>query len=228
VPHAEARLASGWRVLAALFATDAVLVALHVGARLTLGRVPRLVDLNAEGNIPSWWSSAQLLAAGLLVAVVVLRNWRTDRRAWTLAGLAALLIAMSADETASFHERLGSYLDLLADRRASLFPETGYWPLFIGVPAITVIGYTLWTCASIIAEGRGCLARFVAGLVLLFTGAVGFELLNNLVALDVDGVFEVLEEGLEMLGGSVLAWAAFGLVRRHPSTRAAFHLLRPC
>jgi hypothetical protein len=61
----------------------------------------------------------------------------------------------------------------------------------------------------------------------LLIGAIGIELLNNWTAVDAGGVFEVAEEGLEMLGGSLLVWAGFGLVQRHPSTAAAFALLRP-
>jgi hypothetical protein len=219
--------ALGWPILAPLFAADAVLVALHIGSKLILGRIPQLVDLDAEGNLPSWWSSAQLLVAGALVAVMVVRNCRTDRRAWILAGLSALLIAMSADEAASFHERFGAYLDLLIARKGSLLSHTGYWPLIIGVPAIAMIGYTLWMCGSIIADGRGCLGRFIAGLAVLFSGAIGVELLNNFKSIDLGDAFEVLEEGLEMLGGSLLVWAAFSLVRRHRSTEAAIRLLRP-
>ena len=217
-------LDSGLLLLAFLVAVDAGLVALHVASGAFAGRVVHLVDLDGEGNIPSWWSSAKLLLATFLMAMAALRNLRTDRRAWALALLCGVLLAMSLDESASLHERAGTYLDLFLDRRGSIFPDTGYWPLLVGLPAVAAISYVVWLCGSFLAEARDCLGRFIVSLMLLLGAAVGLELLNNIDYAS-GRASEVLEEGVELLGGSLLVWAALGLVQRHPSTAGIFRAL---
>jgi hypothetical protein len=65
----------------------------------------RLFDLDAEGNIPTWYSSCLLLSAGLLLAWnSVLAQQRKDpyRPWWTF--VAFVFFYLSMDETAVIHE----------------------------------------------------------------------------------------------------------------------------
>jgi branched-subunit amino acid transport protein len=65
----------------------------------------RLFFVDFEGNLPTWFSSVLLFSSGaVLAAIAATSRDRGDRcwRYWRL--MAALLVALSADEAASFHE----------------------------------------------------------------------------------------------------------------------------
>jgi hypothetical protein len=68
-------------------------------------------SLDREANVPSWFSSALLLTAAAVLALVALdalaRNARWGRH-W--AGLSVVYVVLSMDETSEVHERIGSWL----------------------------------------------------------------------------------------------------------------------
>ena len=89
------------RAWLALLALDLVFIVLHVVFGWSV------INLDEEGNLTAWYSSAKLLG----LCALCLWIWRTEaaqsRRGavlWLLVGL--LFLALSADETASLHERL--------------------------------------------------------------------------------------------------------------------------
>jgi hypothetical protein len=72
------------------------------------------LDLDAEGNIPTWFASATLLAAaGLAAWIGSLTRARGGRDPGHWRALAALLAAASVDEVAKLHEHLGRLQPLL-------------------------------------------------------------------------------------------------------------------
>src|ERR671926_1748521 len=75
------------------------------------GRFFQEFSLDREANVPSWFSSALLLTAAAMLAVVALdalaRKARWGRH-W--AGLSVVYVVLSLDETAEIHERIGSWL----------------------------------------------------------------------------------------------------------------------
>ncbi|MDB5460805.1 MAG: hypothetical protein JWO72_2546 [Caulobacteraceae bacterium] len=211
--------------LVLLLSVDFVLLLVDATLTHLRGHAPNLFDLNGEANIPTWWSSAQLLVSGSLIALVALRNRSRDHRSWSLAAFAGLVILMSVDETACFHERLGALVDSFLDRTGDVLPKTGYWPFAVGLPAAA---FTVWIaamCASFFAEAKPSAARFFFSLIVFFGGAVGVELLNNVRSDALRYLMIELEEALEMTGGSLLAWSALGLIRRHPTTADAWNRL---
>jgi hypothetical protein len=70
--------------------------------------IVRLLDLDGEFNLPTWFSSSQLL----LLAFTALVAWKLDsgrwldRHGWLLLGL--LFLYLSVDETAIIHESFGA------------------------------------------------------------------------------------------------------------------------
>jgi hypothetical protein len=215
-------------VLGVLLVADAILTLNHTVWLLAFHHVPNLFDLNGEANIPAWWSSAQLTVAGVIVALVVLRNYRTDRRSWAVAALAAMLVLFSMDETAGFHERLGHFIDgHLGGKAGTRLWDSGYWPLFIGIPGALAAGYVVWSSLSFLSSVRGSIVRFAVSLAVLLGAAVGIELFNNSDVPALKSASEILEEGLEMVGGSLLVWSACDLILRHPSTAEAAAALLP-
>jgi hypothetical protein len=102
-----------WAV-AAVTAAHLATAAVHYGLGYDrqLGLRP-LFNLNGEANLPTWFSSALLLLAAGLLALI----WRTtppatrgDRRTWAV--LAAVFLFLAADETAEIHEMLNPLRDL--------------------------------------------------------------------------------------------------------------------
>jgi len=204
---------SGAAALGFLVLVDVVLIAADVLLSRMLGHTPKLFDLNGEGNIPAWWSSAQLLVSGILVAIVALRNGGKRLSSGSLFAFSGLLVLMSLDETASFHERLGTLLDSFLDRTGGVLPRTGYWPLLLGLPLATLVLALLRRCGSQLEAARPRSARrFGLALLVLFSGAIGVELFNNVASLGLLRLAIELEEGLEMLGGSLLLASALDLV----------------
>ncbi len=70
--------------------------------------VRRLVNVDVEANLATWWNSTLLLAvAGMALTAALLsgRGARPGRLSWL--GLAAAAALLSIDETVSLHERLG-------------------------------------------------------------------------------------------------------------------------
>jgi hypothetical protein len=75
------------------------------------GRFFRTFSLDKEANVPTWFSSALLLTAAAvlaLVAVDALARKAPWARHW--AGLSFVFVMLSLDETAEIHERIGSWL----------------------------------------------------------------------------------------------------------------------
>src|ERR687883_761930 len=75
------------------------------------GRFFQEFSLDKEANVPSWFSSALLLTAAAMLAVVALDALARKapwRRHW--AGLSVVFVVLSLDETAEIHERIGSWL----------------------------------------------------------------------------------------------------------------------
>lgn len=118
------------RVLAWLLAVIAMLLlAATLGAiaylefgRDTIWGLRRLFDLDEENNVPTYFSSLQLLAAAILLGLIACHEaqirspWR-----WHFGVLAVGFVALSLDEMASIHEALLARLGL------SLLGDTFYF-----------------------------------------------------------------------------------------------------
>lgn len=183
------------------------------------------LDVGNENNPATWWNAMLLMIGGVSAAVVagVDRNTRDSRncgpvgqRAWLL--VSAVLVALSLDEVASVHERLGRLA-------GAVLPEHGFsyaW-LLLGVPLAAL----LVVLGAFVSREIGAVPRliFLTGLVVLLAGAVGLELANELLVRFSEGseqdvgatpLFHALyhlEELLEMLGASMLAIAPWSAVR---------------
>lgn len=163
-----------------------------------------LFRVSNEANVPTWWSSAQLLLIGVtLSAMAYHRSRRRDRGSWALWLPAVLFIFLSLDEVASIHEHIGHYYGTQSLR-------TGMWvaicvPLFL--IALVVVTRAVWP----FLKGRTEVIRlFIIGLGIFLGSAVGIELLTNLYPDDHMGAHAInlVEEVGEMIGASVMLWAA--------------------
>ncbi|MEV8141160.1 hypothetical protein AB0O26_02490 [Micrococcus luteus] len=105
-------------------------------------------DVNHEANLTAWWSSGLLLlgAAGFTTVGLVRRALGADRRPSLLAWLtpAALLAAMSLDESTQIHEQAGRLWEVLPFAGENPLPAFQW--LILGAPAAIVVLGLLALC----------------------------------------------------------------------------------
>ena len=217
VPEPQLDAFSPARVGRLLALCIVALVAAHIATSWIKqqGGVPgdpaQLFNLDQEANIPTWFSSALLLAAAF-ISYVIARQERAlrPREARYWSGLVLMLLLMSIDETASIHETFGPYVAQA-----------------LGIAARGVLHYA-WVVPGLAAVALvgACYLRFVLRLpsqvrTLTFlaaafyvVGAIGCEMIGS--ALIEAGVshaawpmrLEVIaEETLEMSGAALWIYA---------------------
>jgi hypothetical protein len=207
-------------VIRALFACELLLGALYA-ADWAAGRpswmLTHLVDLDGEGNLPAWFSSMQLLALAMLLALLAgpVTAWR-ERRLWPVLALAAVALTLSCDEVAQIHEWVSHRSDALLPGgvRSGLVRVTGAW-MFLLVPPVAFVVMRLWRTVRWVADGHPDLARrYRFGFLLYLFAVAGLELLVNatrgypaLMATEV-----LFEELSEMAAVTLLLWATVDLL----------------
>lgn len=209
------------RVVRVLLAAVALLVLANTAAQVMLrvaghdyvhGLVP-LVDLAGEANLPTWFSTAALLACALLLALIAaVRQGDRFRRHW--AGLALGFLYLSADEAARLHELL------IAPVRAALHASGPFHFAWV-IPALALVAVAalayLPFLRALPADTR---RRAIVAAALYLGGAVGMEMVGGawLERFGDDAVYAVavaLEETLEMLGAAAFVSALLHYIRRH-------------
>jgi hypothetical protein len=188
--------------------------------------IMRLLDVNTEQNIPTWFSSSVLLGSALLsttIAALARRSGRRDGGHWI--GLAVVVTLMSLDEAAALHERLE------APTRALLGS---------GVPGVVHFTWVLPAALLVVVVASafvGFLARLparirrlvVAAGVTYVTGAIGLELVGG-VLLETQAhralylLVAVTEEGLEMTASVLLLYAGMCCLRLSPEPDGGYRL----
>ncbi|GKS68246.1 hypothetical protein W03_02500 [Nitrosomonas sp. PY1] len=179
--------------------------------------ITKLVDLDDEGSIATWFSSMQLFVVGLLFFLKSRHANAIELPSATFFCILGLgFIFLSIDEAAAIHEKINAVL-----KQTAFMPrfkgDHGIWiyvyVLFAGVLLSLVLRnfFALWKrsrqIAFIMATG---LLTFVTGAVLL--EIISYQFLRN----DITSwyyVMEVaLEEFLEMLGISIVLYGALLLL----------------
>lgn len=212
------------RVIGCLFAIDILLGLFYVAdwwAGMPFFFISRLVSLQWEMSLASWYSTVQLFALALALLLLWWSSCRLDGgRHLSLALFAALVFLMSCDEAISLHERLGMVMTkaIAAKEARGVFAErTGYWPYVLGLPAAALLGATLYFAARSLGDAPLARMKLAIGMAMLLIGAVGLESWWNFASdgAMADVVEPWLEETLEMLGVTIMLWGALqGLERR--------------
>lgn len=176
-----------------------------------------LLDLNGENSLPAWYSSMQFFFIFLLAAVFVHHRFRRHGRCLSLIVLPAMFLLMSIDESVMIHEYLGRRSDVLlagGTRDGTMFQETGVWMLVIGIPFLIL--FLLWIRSVRKSLGMPSVGRkLVTGMGIMLAGALGCELLSNFIGKSLQVVELALEEGLEMVGATVMLWAVYDLAAEY-------------
>ncbi|MCK6211798.1 hypothetical protein KZX45_14710 [Georgenia sp. EYE_87] len=165
------------------------------------------LNVGVEGNVPSWWSVAMLVAGG---AAFLAAGWLSRAtghgRVLTWWSVGAILVLFALDEGTMLHEKLYEP----AQRFASTDDIPFVW-LVLGVPlAVAVVAVFLLLARGLPRSTRQLLA---VGIVVFFAGAVGLEAVASFMHTRGAGQSAALvaiyhaEELLEMLGAALIAVA---------------------
>lgn len=219
----------GQRGLRALWAVQILLAWLH--AMITWAppdtypqALVRLVHLDREANLPTWFASSQLLLLAALFGGIALlettRGQRT-RRLWPWLACAAGATFLSIDEAATLHEALGTFIEQAVDRAPAgsflrwigKFPSY-YWVLVyvpIGLPVailcVRFLGREITRSRGLALAGV-TIYLFGAVVVDAIEGSYGAPNHNGFVVGTAGGAFTIdlvlIEECLEMAGVTLL------------------------
>jgi hypothetical protein len=215
-------------LIALLFAADVALALIPV-IDYALGqpfpRLSNLFNLDTESTVPTWYSSMQWFCAGAMFSLFAFHAVRSHMRgALCIAVLALACLTFSMDEIAEIHERLGFMTDALMSRGSrdgTALWSTGLWPFVIGIPVIALLAMAVRGTRHIfLARAPRALVLVIVGFAVMFTGALGVELAANLLpaAAPKGGLFlaqVVVEEFMEMLGVTLIAWSASSLLNAY-------------
>lgn len=159
-----------------------------------------LLALDGEQTLPAWFSSMMMAGSAVLCFVASRSSRRFDdgnQRAWL--ALALIFLAMSFDEVASVHERVGATVQKTFDFRGFLYFS---WVVIVApLLVLGAVGFARFLRRLPPPFGARIL---IAGLGYV-TGALGCELIGAAIASDGERPFwfwveVVAEELLEMSG----------------------------
>jgi len=176
--------------------------------------VTRLVNLDDESSISSWYSSIQYFCVFLFAAIFSYQKIKFDKKSLPLIVFPALFLLLSIDEATSIHEWLGDQSDVLfssGTRYGTAFESTGLWMFIVGIPFLVLFLWFIYMLRQHIADNVSSLKKLVLGMIIMLTGALGFEFLSNFAEHTLLILFIILEEGLEMVGVTVMLWAAYDM-----------------
>lgn len=202
-------------LLVRCFAFGIVVVGLLAVVNSVLDTDWSMVNVGHEGNIPTWFSSVQLLAVAVVLAPIAVRDAAGRKpRTWALLFAPGLFLLLSLDEVAMIHEQVGHRFEAETGIDAGL-RYTGAWMLVFAplVGAWSVVAaLKFWPYLRNCQEALGLM---VAGFLLFLLAAVGLEVLSNFLA--EDGNLHRLEifaeEMAEMVAVNLILWGALLLAR---------------
>lgn len=171
----------------------------------------RILDLNDETSLSSWYSSMQLFCIFILGAIFVYHKFRQNSKSLLLIPLPTVFLLMSIDESVQIHEWLGRKSDILFPWAKTFFPETGIWMFLFGLPFFALFLLWAYSTKQYFSEKPFKLKKLVIGMCILLFGALGFESLSNFVENSLFVAEVVFEEGLEMIGATVILWSVYDM-----------------
>lgn len=167
----------------------------------------RLLDVNTEGNIPTWYSTLALLTSSLLLAAIAStkKNGHPYFFSWTV--LSIIFLFLSVDEGAGLHELWTPFLLRSFDARGFIY---FVWVVPYGILVLIFALAYLNFLVHLPVKTRNL---FLAAGVIFVSGALGMELIEGRYA-DSFGernmgmaVLTTVEEFLEMIGIVVFIYA---------------------
>ena len=195
-----------------LFANILGLVSTYVFHHPYLYGLIDLIDFDSEKNLPTLYSSLQLMLASSLLVVIGSRHKSSGESYAPWHALAAIFLYLGIDEFVQIHER---FLDFVRED----FQLTGLFYYAWVVPyGIGVLTFVIAFSKFLMKLPRKTARWFIASGAIFVTGAIGFEMLGarHYEAYGLDNVaYSILytcEESLEMLGIALFVYALLAYV----------------
>ncbi|HJU06546.1 MAG TPA: hypothetical protein VJ692_15465 [Nitrospiraceae bacterium] len=196
----------------------------HVAAKTVtflgydISNLTRLVDVDEENNLPSWYSSSALLLASFLLLIIGFSKKRDgDRYAFHWLALSAIFLYLSIDEAASIHE-----MAIYPIRSAIPRYTSGYlyyaWVIPGSLFGLSVLLMNLRFLAHLPISTR---RLFLLGGAVYVVGALGIEMLSAKfdTVYGYQGLtFSLIvaaEEGCEMFGIVIFIHALSSYIASH-------------
>ncbi|WP_404392416.1 hypothetical protein [Humibacillus xanthopallidus] len=161
----------------------------------------RMVHLNREFSLPTWFNTILLMGVALLAFCArAVATDRAERRAWLVVGIGVTYLSL--DEAAALHEVLPNLLGLATtELRTFQWLGAGIVAAAVGSAVLVVVGRALQAplrrplLLGLVAYGAGALGvEFVTGYIEL-----AYPSPRAVVEHGLKPALVVLEEGLEML-----------------------------
>ncbi|MBI3653699.1 MAG: hypothetical protein HY231_21925 [Acidobacteria bacterium] len=213
-----------------MLAVELLLVALYwldivLGAPVAV--LHALVDLDGEGNLPTWFSSFQLALIALALGFLAFQQRKSERPSKIfLALLASVFLLWSADETAQMHERLTAFIgQRYVDWLPAFFAQhQSLVALFI----VAALVLARWLWADVLAfwqtHKRASLLAIAGFGVVVLGGAIletiGYKFFLNGTTPLLYQTEVCFEEFFEMLGASLILYSVSRLALTKAAERA--------
>ena len=175
-----------------------------------------LVKLESEDSLSTWYSSIQLFCIFIFSSIFTYYHIKKKVINLHLLIFPAMFLFMSADEIVQMHEWLGvksDYFFSLGNRRETPFPMTGIWIFTIGLPFLIFFLLYAYLLKINFPEYQSSIKKLIIGMLIMLSGALGLELLSNFIDARYWSVEVVLEEGLEMIGATIMLWAVYDVAK---------------
>jgi hypothetical protein len=202
-----------------LFALDvAAAIVDHLLDPTFLGWEPisRIVDLNAESSVGTWFATTTLLLCAVVLGVIALGKRRArDQFAFHWAGLSAVVLGLAIDEQAKLHD-LGSGFGTEVRERLGLGGLLYYGWVVVAAVTLVVLAGLYWR--FVLALPGGTRARFFVAAGLYLAGEMGMEMVGGWI-MDRNGatlayaLATSVEEFLALLGVLVAFGTLLGEMR---------------
>jgi len=219
-------------VARSLLAVVVSLAAGHLAALVWLGplssrrpsELMRLLDLNAEANLPTWFSSSLLLLCALLLGLVAaVRRRLADPLARHWLAAAVIFALLSLDEAAAIHELSVKPL------RAALGASGALHFTWVVPGALFAFAFALANVRFLRSLPARTRRAFLLAGALYLAGTLGMEMVGGVYHASRQALSPayravvVVEEVLEMLGLVLFAWAILDhLAREQGDVRLSF------
>lgn len=188
------------RVAGALLAIHALVAVVNLSPLMESYTVETLLDVNREGTLIVWLSSATLLAIAALAAGGALATKGRDRFRWW--AVAVGFAGLSADETASLHERVGEMAGRVFE--VEWLPSLYLWVIVVApVGLVFAVWMLRWFGRTM--GWRTPAGRLMSSALLLWMLVPVLEALDP--TLGGPRLLVVIEESLEGVGEALMVWA---------------------
>lgn len=167
----------------------------------------KLLNVNLEANLPTYFSSLVLLADAILLAVIAYGSKAVGEKFWHWIGLSGIFVFLALDEMIQIHEQLRAPMEALFNTSGVLY--FAWFIPYIAIMVIIGIAYFKF----MMRLPKSILKLFILAGVLFVTGAAVMEAISGLHA-EKHGeetltyaLMYSFEELLEMSGAAVFLYA---------------------